>query len=70
MAEAARAEEFERAGKLRDQLEALERASESTDSALSDSIFSDFIAIHQDITHAAISIFRVRAGRVISSSVG
>ena len=67
MAEAARAEEFERAGKLRDQLEALERASESTDSALSDSIFSDFIAIHQDITHAAISIFRVRAGRVISS---
>ncbi|MFZ9142466.1 MAG: excinuclease ABC subunit UvrC [Candidatus Nanopelagicaceae bacterium] len=67
MAEAARAEEFERAGKLRDQLEALERASESTDNALSDSIFSDFIAIHQDITHAAISIFRVRAGRVISS---
>ncbi|MSO34368.1 MAG: excinuclease ABC subunit UvrC [Candidatus Nanopelagicaceae bacterium] len=67
MAEAARAEEFERAGKLRDQLEALERASESTASALSDSIFSDFIAIHQDITHAAISIFRVRAGRVISS---
>ncbi len=67
MSEAARAEEFERAGKLRDQLEALERASESTDSALSDSIFSDFIAIHQDITHAAISIFRVRAGRVISS---
>lgn len=67
MSEAARAEEFERAGKLRDQLEALERASESTDSALSDSIFSDFIAIHKDITHAAISIFRVRAGRVISS---
>jgi excinuclease ABC subunit C len=67
MSEAARSEEFERAGKLRDQLEALERASESTDSALSDSIFSDFIAIHQDITHAAISIFRVRAGRVISS---
>jgi len=67
MSEAARAEEFERAGKLRDQLEALERASESTNSALSDSIFSDFIAIHQDITHAAISIFRVRAGRVISS---
>jgi len=67
MSEAARAEEFERAGKLRDQLEALERASESTDSALSDSIFSDFIAVHQDITHAAISIFRVRAGRVISS---
>jgi excinuclease ABC subunit C len=67
MNEAARAEEFERAGKLRDQLEALERASESTENSLSDSIFADFIAIHQDITHAAISIFRVRAGRVISS---
>lgn len=67
MAEAAKMEEFERAGKLRDQLEALERASESTKNALSDSIFADFIAIHQDITHAAVSIFRVRAGRVISS---
>ncbi|MBM3656022.1 MAG: excinuclease ABC subunit UvrC [Actinobacteria bacterium] len=67
MAEAAKMEEFERAGKLRDQLEALERASESTENALSDSIFADFIAIHQDITHAAVSIFRVRAGRVISS---
>ena len=67
MERAAQAEEFERAGKLRDQLAALERATESTDAAISDSITADLIAIHQDITHAAASIFRVRSGRVIGS---
>jgi excinuclease ABC subunit C len=67
MERAAAAEEFERAGKLRDQLAALERASESTDAAISDSISADFIALHQDITHASASIFRVRSGRVIGS---
>ncbi|MEN9542500.1 MAG: hypothetical protein RL239_153 [Actinomycetota bacterium] len=67
MQAAAAAEEFEKAGKLRDQLAALERASESTDAAISDSINSDFVALHQDITHAAASIFRVREGRVIGS---
>ncbi|MFM1797657.1 MAG: hypothetical protein RL733_1438, partial [Actinomycetota bacterium] len=40
MQAAAAAEEFEKAGKLRDQLAALERASESTDAAISDSINS------------------------------
>ena len=67
MARASEAEEFERAGKLRDQLVALERASESTEAAISDTITADFIAIHQDITHAAASLFRVRSGRVIGS---
>ena len=67
MQAAASAEEFEKAGKLRDQLAALERASESTNAAISDSISADFIAIHQDITHAAASIFRVVQGRVIAS---
>jgi excinuclease ABC subunit C len=67
MERAAESEEFERAGKLRDQLVALERASESTDAAISDSISADFIALHQDITHASASIFRVRSGRVIGS---
>jgi excinuclease ABC subunit C len=62
MESAAAAEEFERAGKLRDQLAALERASESTDAAISDSISADFIALHQDITHASASIFRVTLG--------
>ncbi|MFM7492224.1 MAG: excinuclease ABC subunit UvrC [Actinomycetota bacterium] len=67
MERASSAEEFERAGKIRDQLEALERASESTNAAISDTITADLIAIHQDITHAAASIFRVRNGRVIGS---
>lgn len=67
MERASQAEEFERAGKLRDQLVALERASESTDAAISDSISADFVAIHQDITHAAASLFRIRNGRVIGS---
>ncbi|MFM8404615.1 MAG: excinuclease ABC subunit UvrC [Actinomycetota bacterium] len=67
MERASSAEEYERAGKIRDQLEALERASESTDAAISDTITADLIAIHQDITHAAASIFRVRKGRVIGS---
>ena len=64
---ASQAQEYERAGKLRDQLVALERASESANAAISDSVNADFIALHQDITHAAASIFRVRKGRVISS---
>ena len=67
MERASAAEEYERAGKLRDQLVALERASESTDAAISDTITADFIALHQDITHAAASLFRVRSGRVIGS---
>lgn len=67
MERASKAEEYERAGKLRDQLVALERASESTDAAISDSITADVIAIHQDITHAAASLFRIRSGRVIGS---
>lgn len=60
-------QEYEKAGKLRDQLTALERANESANAAISDSISADFIALHQDITHAAASIFRVRNGRVIGS---
>jgi excinuclease ABC subunit C len=67
MEQASEAQEYERAGKLRDQLVALERASESANAAISDSISADFIALHQDITHAAASIFRVRNGRVIGS---
>lgn len=67
MQAAASAEEFEKAGKLRDQLAALERANESANAAISDSITADFIAIHQDITHAAASIFRVVQGRVVAS---
>ncbi len=67
MEAASEAQEYEKAGKLRDQLVALERASESANAAISDSISADFVALHQDITHAAASIFRVHKGRVIGS---
>lgn len=67
MERAAAAEEFERAGKIRDQLAALERALESSDAALSDSISGDFIALHDDITHSSVSLFRVRSGRIVGS---
>ena len=67
MAKASAAEEFEKAGKIRDQLEALERALESSEASLSDSISGDFISIHDDITHSAVSLFVVRVGRIVGS---
>ena len=67
MAAAAAAEEFERAGKIRDRLRALELANESNEAALSESISGDFIAFHDDITHSAASWFRVRSGRITGS---
>lgn len=67
MASAAAAEEFERAGKIRDRLHALELATESNEAALSESISADFIALHDDITHSAASWFRVRNGRITGS---
>ena len=67
MERAAEAEQYERAAKLRDRLRALELASESTEAAISTSISADFIALHDDITHSAASIFRIRSGRVVGS---
>ena len=67
MLTASAAEQFEKAAKLRDQLQALTKAQESTDAALSEEITADFIAMHEDITHAAFSIFIVRHGRITGS---
>jgi excinuclease ABC subunit C len=67
MKQASVAEDYERAARIRDQISAYEKAIESTDAAISTSITGDFLAIHQDVTHAAISIFRIRSGRVIGS---
>lgn len=67
MLSAAAAEQFEKAAKLRDQLQALTKAQESTEAALSEEITADFIAMHEDITHAAFSIFIVRHGRITGS---
>ncbi|MBM3743264.1 MAG: excinuclease ABC subunit UvrC [Actinobacteria bacterium] len=67
MARASAAEDFERAAKLRDKLRGLEIANESNEAAISESISADFIAIHEDITHSAASIFRIRKGRIVGS---
>lgn len=67
MERASSKEEFERAGRIRDQLNALTKAHESTDASLSESISADFIAIHEDLTHAAVTLFIVRHGRITGS---
>ena len=67
MEKASANEDFERAAKLRDRLHALEVATESSEAAISESISGDFISLHDDITHSAASIFRIRNGRVVGS---
>jgi len=64
---ASAAEEFEKAAKLRDQLEAINKAFESTDRFLNENIDADVIAIHEEITHAALSQFIITAGRITGS---
>ena len=67
MERAADNEEFELAAKLRDQLEALGKTTEFTETALNNNFSADLIAIHEEITHAAASLFSIRAGRIIAS---
>ena len=64
---AASREEFERAARLRDQIESFEKAQKSTQGNLSDDLDGDFIAIHEEGFHAAGSIFMVRRGSVKGS---
>ena len=67
MERAAENEEFELAAKLRDQLEALGKTTEFTETSLNNNFSADLIAIHEEITHAAASLFSIRAGRIIAS---
>ena len=67
MERAAANEEFELAAKLRDQLEALGKTTEFTETSLNNNFSADLIAIHEEITHAAASLFSIRAGRIIAS---
>jgi len=60
-------EEFERATKIRDSITAIERAQESTDARLPDSLTADVVAIYRDGVHAAGSIFIVRGGAIKGS---
>ncbi len=67
MQEASAAQEYEKAGKLRNQLEAINKAFESTDRFLNENIDADVLAIHEEITHASLSQFNIVAGRITGS---
>ena len=60
-------EEFERAARLRDQIESFEKAQRSTQGNLSDDLDGDFISIHEEGLHAAGSLFVVRRGSIKGS---
>ncbi|MFF5259453.1 excinuclease ABC subunit UvrC [Actinomadura viridis] len=64
MREAASAQEYERAARLRDDIRALERALEKQTVVLSDSVDCDMIAFAEDELEAAVQVFYVRGGRI------
>jgi excinuclease ABC subunit C len=64
MRDAAAEMEYERAGRLRDDIEALKRAMEKNAVVLSDGTDADLLAIAEDELEAAVQIFHVRGGRV------
>ena len=64
MREAAAAEEYERAARVRDDLKALERALEKQAVVLGDGTDCDVIALAEDPLEAAVQIFYVRGGRI------
>ena len=67
MAEASANEEFERAARLRDQVNALSTAQESNDAALSETINADVISLYSEGLHTAASVFKIRAGSIRGS---
>ena len=67
MALAAEREEFERAARIRDQIESFEKAQRSTQGNVSDELDGDFIAIHEEGLHAAGSIFTLKRGSIKGS---
>ncbi|MFH8392765.1 excinuclease ABC subunit UvrC [Streptomyces sp. NPDC018036] len=64
MAEAAEEMEYERAARLRDDIEALKKAMEKNAVVLADATDADLIALAEDELEAAVQIFHVRGGRV------
>ncbi|MGW2856462.1 excinuclease ABC subunit UvrC, partial [Streptomyces sp. NPDC001215] len=64
MTEAAEDMEYERAGRLRDDIEALKKAMEKNAVVLTDATDADLIAVAEDELEAAVQIFHVRGGRV------
>ncbi|WP_435184269.1 excinuclease ABC subunit UvrC, partial [Streptomyces sp. AA1529] len=64
MQEAAEELEYERAARLRDDIDALKRAMEKNAVVLADATDADLIAVAEDELEAAVQIFHVRGGRV------
>ncbi|MBZ4319636.1 excinuclease ABC subunit UvrC [Streptomyces huiliensis] len=64
MQEAAEEMEYEKAARLRDDIEALRRAMEKSAVVLADATDADLIAVAEDELEAAVQIFHVRGGRV------
>ena len=64
MHEAAQAEEFERAARLRDDLQALQRALEKQAVVLPDGTDCDVIGLVEDQLEAAVQVFYIRGGRI------
>ncbi|MFM9611325.1 excinuclease ABC subunit C [Streptomyces sp. V2] len=56
--------EYERAARLRDDIEALRKAMEKSAVVLADATDADLIAVAEDELEAAVQIFHVRGGRV------
>ncbi|MEU0672464.1 excinuclease ABC subunit UvrC [Streptomyces sp. NPDC006172] len=64
MSQAADEMEYERAARLRDDIEALRKAMEKNAVVLADATDADLIAVAEDELEAAVQIFHVRGGRV------
>ncbi|MET8474761.1 excinuclease ABC subunit UvrC [Streptomyces sp. NPDC006422] len=64
MAAAADEMEYERAARLRDDIEALKKAMEKSAVVLTDATDADLVALAEDELEAAVQIFHVRGGRV------
>ncbi|MBT2442410.1 excinuclease ABC subunit UvrC [Streptomyces sp. ISL-36] len=64
MMAAAEEMEYEKAARLRDDIEALRRAMEKNAVVLADATDADLIALAEDELEAAVQIFHVRGGRV------
>ncbi|MET8158969.1 excinuclease ABC subunit UvrC [Sphaerisporangium sp. NPDC005289] len=64
MREAAAAEEYERAARLRDDIQALQRALEKQAVVLGEGTDCDVVALTEDPLEAAVQVFYVRGGRI------
>ena len=64
MADAAQAQDYERAARLRDDIGALTRATEKQAVVLADGTDADVVGVAEDQLEAAVQVFHVRGGRV------